>query len=144
MRQPTDDITIAAIDMVRRTGCLNLEFRQSDPDKPKKGDHRFPIAYLALAYYNTKDGLPQPANVKGKPVYIVGAGPTPTAAILHLLETIVDGGTCIHCSRPTGFEPEDIDTMPLDSLFCWLQYDPETKLFRPGCGGAARAKQENP
>jgi hypothetical protein len=58
----------------------------------------------------------------------------PLRAIFRLLDEVVDGGTCQHCHRPTGFE-ESMDPMPLDKLVCWYQWDPSTKKFQRGCAG---------
>jgi len=63
----------------------------------------------------------------------VGAGLDPTRAALRLCEQVMDGGQCTHCGRPSGFEPDSIDGMPLDELVCWYQFDPELKTFRRAC-----------
>lgn len=136
---PTEDITVAAVDMIRRTGCAHFELRYSEPDEQTEAEkaqneHQFPIIWIATAHY-----------IRGEAnVYLSGAALNPTRACLELLETVVDGGMCTWCKRPTGLEPDSLDDMPMSEMFCWFQYDPETKRFRPGCGGEARAKQENP
>jgi hypothetical protein len=64
------------------------------------------------------------------------AAMTPVAAVFRLCDEVIDGGTCTHCHRPTGFVP-DLDSMPLDNLVCWYQYDPSRAAFRRGCTGIA-------
>jgi hypothetical protein len=102
----------AAIDLIRRTGASEFSFRYSD-DEP-------PVVWMAIAKW-------------GK-TWDIGAGVNPTIALFRLLDQVIDGGQCVHCKRPTGFE-ESVDEMPLDKLVCWYQWDPERKIFRRGCEG---------
>ena len=62
--------------------------------------------------------------------------PPRSSAVFRLCDQVIDGGTCTHCNRPTGFTP-DLDPMPLDDIVCWYQWDPELSEFRRGCAGSA-------
>jgi hypothetical protein len=101
----------ACVDMVRRTGANTVQVRYSDDEQP--------IVWMGVACY--------PRNR-----YEMAAGPTPEQALFRLLERLVDGGQCQHCTKPTGIT-DDFDAMPLTGHVCWYQFDPELKTFRRGC-----------
>ena len=96
----------------RRTGCHQFVIRYCDEDQP--------VVWLALGRWGRS--------------WQVAAALHPVAAVFALCDQVIDGGACTHCHRPTGFAP-DLDTMPLDTLVCWYQYDPELATFRRGCAG---------
>lgn len=108
---PLDDRDLAAIKLIGRTGAKEFTIRFCAEAEP--------IVWMALADY--PDGK-----------HAVAAALTPSSAIMHLCDELVDGGSCMHCNRPTGFTP-DLGTMPMDDFFCWYQWDPELKTFRRGC-----------
>lgn len=119
----------AGLDLLRRTGCSTVEIRYSDDEQP--------VVWMAVAGY-TAAGDPKsgnPARREARTVHEAAAALDPTRAVLRLCEQLVDGGRCAHCHRPTGFEPNTLDTMPADQLVCWYQYDPELQTFRRGCAG---------
>jgi hypothetical protein len=103
---------LAAIDMIRRTGAQQVQVRYSDDEEP--------IVWFVVAGYDFG-------------IFEVDASANPVRAALRLCERLVDGSQCTHCGRPAGFEPDSIKTMPLNTAFCWYQYDPENKIFRRGC-----------
>jgi hypothetical protein len=105
---------LAATDLVRRTGAKQVQIRFHDDEQP--------VLWMAVALY--KDGRSE-----------VAAALNPVRAMLRLCEQLVDGGKCTHCGRPTGLEPDGIETMPLNDVFCWYVFDPELKTFRRGCEG---------
>lgn len=105
---------LAAIDLLRRTGSSTFEIRYSEDNEP--------LVWMAIA------GWVLPKR------YEAAAALMPEDAIFRLCDLVIDGGTCLHCSRPTGFVP-DIDPMPLSDLICWYQYDPELNTFRRSCEG---------
>lgn len=109
--QRDNDMVLACADLVRRTGASAFQIRYSDDEQP--------VVWMAVAEY--------PGQKRE-----VAAGFTPVKAMFRLLEALVDGGQCKHCSRPTGVS-EDFTTMPAGDLVCWYQYDPELKTFRRGC-----------
>lgn len=113
--QTEQDKLIAAIDMIRRTGARSVGIRYQDDEQP--------TVWMVVASY---------ADDRHE----VDASLSPVRAALRLCERLVDGGVCKHCGRPTGLEPDSLETMPLDRAFCWYQYDPELKTFRRGCEGA--------
>lgn len=110
-----DDKLKAALDLIRRTGASGVQIRYSDDEQP--------VVWLGVARYEIDD----------KTLHQVAAALDPVRAVLRLCEALVDGGTCTHCMRPTGLDPDTLDTMPLNQLVCWYQYDPELKTFRRGC-----------
>lgn len=104
------EMLLAATDMIGRTGAESFELRYSEK--------RNPVVWMAIGRWND--------------TYEVGASISPIKATIRLLETVVDGGTCTTCGKPTGIT-EDLEAMPLGSHVCWYQYDPELKAFRRGC-----------
>lgn len=115
----TDDPRLpAAVDMIERTGAHQFVLRWCDEGE-REGE---PVVWLAMARHVRH--------------WSVAAGLTPQAAVFALCDSLVDGGTCTHCQRPTGFAP-DLDAMPLDALVCWYQYDPGAQRFGRSCAGSA-------
>lgn len=104
----------AALDLIGRTGADEFQIRYSDEDEP--------VIWMAYASYKEKGGE-------------VAASLNPVIAVLRLAETLVDGGTCVHCKKPSGLDVDSIDVMPADEFICWYQFDPELKTFRRGCEG---------
>lgn len=105
---------LAALDFTRRTGAIGIQIRYSDDEKPT-------IWFVVAEFSNNR--------------FEVDASLDPVRAALRLCERLCDGGQCTHCGRPTGLEPDQIETMPLNETICWYQYDPELKKFRRGCEG---------
>ena len=118
--QAEQDKLTAAIEFIGRTGARTVSIRYSDDEKP--------VVWFVVAEY---DGS-SPHGAEGAEV---DAALSPVRAALRLCERLADGGQCVHCHRPTGLEPDHIDTMPMPELVCWWQYDPELKKFRRGCEG---------
>lgn len=106
------DRLTAAFAMVQRTGATSAELRYQDDESP--------TVWIGIASF------PEDCHE-------VAAALDPLRAMLRLCERLIDGGICKHCSRPTGFEPDEISTMPLNQQVCWYQWDPEMKTFRRGC-----------
>ena len=71
-------------------------------------------------------------SARGK-IYEVDASLDPERAVLRLAERLIDGGICVHCQRPAGLDPDSLDSMPMNKMICWYQYDPGTKRFVRGC-----------
>jgi hypothetical protein len=105
---------VAAIEYVRRTGSKSFQLRYQDDEQP--------VVWMAVATYS--DGRCE-----------VAAALNPLRAVLRLCEALGDGATCTHCGRASGFEPDSLESMPMDSLVCWYQWDPELGKFRRGCEG---------
>jgi hypothetical protein len=115
----------AALDMIGRTGVRSIQIRFQDDEEP--------TVWIAVAEYGV-DEDDKPIKTGGRTVYKIAAALHPFTAVLNLLENAIDGGQCIHCMRPAGVTAE-FDQMPMDTMICWYQYDPELKVFRRGCGG---------
>lgn len=109
--EPDDPRFIAAVDLLRRTGLQQFQIRYCAEEKP--------VVWIAAGLW------------KGNH-WEAGGGMNPTIAVFHLAEAAIDGGHCRHCHRPTGFEPS-AESMPLNNLVCWYQYDPSTQKFARGC-----------
>lgn len=101
----------AAVDLIGRTGAQQFQVRYCEEGKP-------PVVWIAAAQW-------------GEHWEAAGAM-NPLHALFRLLDSVIDGGQCQHCRRPTGFEPS-ADPMPLDKVVCWYQFDPSTKRFARGC-----------
>lgn len=110
----------AGVDLLGRTGIREFEIRYcgggDDAEQP-------PIAWVAVAVYRL-------GQVE------CAAAMDPEAAVLRLCERVIDGGTCAHCHRPTGFDA-DVDDTINEALtagsVCWYMFDPELATFRRGC-----------
>jgi hypothetical protein len=103
----------AGIALIGRTGAQVFQLRYSDDEEP--------TIWMAVSQHGDH--------------YETAAAMDPVRAVLRLAEALIDGGTCTHCGRPAGLEPDHSEDMPLDNLFCWYQYDPELKTYRRGCEG---------
>jgi hypothetical protein len=112
MPKAVEERFLAGVKMVERTGSSQFQLRWSDDEEP--------TVWFAVAIYPDKR-------------WDTAAGHNPFVAVARLLETLIDGGTCKHCGRPTGLDPTSLETMPMNKLICWYQYDPELKTFRRGC-----------
>lgn len=104
---------LATIDLIRRTGATEFQIRYHDDEQP--------VVWMAVA--GTKDG------------WEVDAALNPLKAVWRLVERLVDGGMCRHCSRPAGVSDNWESGMPLSDVICWYIYDPELKTFRRSCEG---------
>lgn len=109
-----EDLLIACANMLPRLGAKSIESRYSEPEH-----NGAPVVWLAIAEL-----------AGGR--FETGAALDPARAAFRLLEHLVDGGVCTHCSRPTGIT-EDFAAQLVPELVCWYQFDPELKTFRRGC-----------
>jgi len=109
-RTENDDLMVAAVDLLGRTGAGEFQVRYCEEEQP--------VIWMAAGRW-------------GKNWQAAGAL-SPLTAVFRLLDEVIDGGMCKHCGRPAGFEPS-IDPMPLNDMVCWYQYDPGTKKFVRGC-----------
>lgn len=128
----TDDPTfdrrfVAAIDMLRRTGATEVQYRYSDDEEPT-------LWMVAVAHHLNAERRPvAPTDPTSQGVHWdCAGGMSPYRAAFRLLEVMLDGGTCAHCGRTTGVT-EHFDPMPGSELVCWTQYDPELNKFRRSC-----------
>lgn len=125
--QEVKDHLAACVDLIGRTGAQDFQIRYCDEEQP--------IVWIAVAGYrrpgDSKSG--NPAKRAEQIRYEVGGAMTPEGAAFRLVETLVDGGTCQHCRRPTGVDENWAGGQLLDQLVCWYVYDPELKKFRRGC-----------
>lgn len=116
----------AGITMLRRTGAQSVGFRYQD-------DHE-PTLWLAEAMWlRGPDGVPVAKG--GEEAHECAGALDPLAALMRLLDQVMDGGKCAHCGRPTGVEQDFAADPLLPDHICWYQYDPELKTFRRSCEG---------
>lgn len=103
------------VDLLMRCGALMFQLRYSDDDQP--------VVWMAVAMF-TGDR------------WDVAAGMTPLAAVLRLADQVIDGGTCTHCSRPTGCDHDAAGgDSPFNQLICWYRWNPELRTYRRTCEG---------
>jgi hypothetical protein len=110
---PQDPRFTALIDVLRRAGRNEWQLRYHDDEEP--------TVWLAVGRWPQGDEA--------------GAGMTPYRAALRLAETVMDGGQCAFCEKPTGITDDWKAGMPLADVFCWWKWDPEVGKFRRGCEG---------
>jgi hypothetical protein len=111
---------IAGVDLIRRTGAIDCRIGYSDPDDG------LPVVWYACCTY--LNDISEAAGALD-----------PEKAVLRLCETLVDGGECAHCTRPSVFEEnfEEVGFYDLvtPDTFCVYGWDPELNTFRRGCEG---------
>ncbi len=136
MASEFDDLTgahegklVAAVDMIGRMGGKEFQLRFDDRDL----DGGTPVVWMALARWDRLLGRQVPDDVRWQAT----GGVTPWQAIFRLLESVMDGGTCAHCHKPTAVDerPPDAALMATEEVVCWYRYDPEVKTFRRQCEG---------
>jgi hypothetical protein len=108
---PDDPRYVAAVDLIGRTGAKTFKIGYCDEEAP-------PVIWYVCALYGDH--------------WEVTGGQGPLLALFRMLESLIDGGVCMHCKKPTGFE-ESAEPVPLDNLVCWYQWDPSTKTYARGC-----------
>jgi hypothetical protein len=116
---PKDPRFIAAVDLLHRTGSREFQIRYDEEQNP--------IVWVAVGKWGD--------------VFEAAGGMNPLVAVMRLLETAMDGGTCAYCTRPTGVTDDWRHDMPLAEAVCWWVYDPETKKFRRSCEAEHPEKQ---
>lgn len=122
-KSPVEDPRfIAAVDLVGRTGAKQFQIRWSDDEDP--------MIWMAVAIY--------------RDAHECAAGMDPLKAVLRLADQLVDGGTCAHCRRASGVSDHWESDMPLNDVFCWYVFDPETKKYRRSCEGEAKVGRNEP
>ena len=115
-----DERFIPAVEMVERTGAKGFQIRWCEEEEP--------TVWFAMATYDRE------WRGEHRELHEVAAAMDPVTAVFRLCESLMDGGQCRHCHRPTGFIP-DLKPTLADKLICWYQWDPELKTFRRGCEG---------
>lgn len=108
---PKDPRFVALIEVLGGTGMKEWQLRWHDEEEP--------MVWIAVARWSHGDEA--------------GAALTPYLAALRLAETVMDGGECAYCERPTSITDNWKASMPLADVVCWWAYDPETERFRRGC-----------
>lgn len=104
----------AGIDLLAHTGATEVQIRYSDDEEP--------TVWFAVAIYDGE-------------VWETGAAKDPTKAVMRLCETLIDGGQCVHCHRPSAFEanPAALTEEITGTTLCWYVWNPELAKFRRGC-----------
>jgi hypothetical protein len=106
----------AAVDLIGATGADEVKIWYCDEEKP-------PVIWVCAARWGGR--------------WECAASTHALESVFRLCDQVIDGGQCTHCDRPTGFS-QDVDTMPMDDLVCWYQWDPELSEFRRGCAGSVK------
>jgi len=115
----------AAIELIERVGAREIQLRYDDVQHP--------IVWVCTAAFSIIDG--KPAGRGKINAYQAGGGLDPLEALFALCRMCLDRrGRCVHCDRNTMFD-ENFSPQPLESFYCWYQWDPEIKTFRRGCEG---------
>ena len=112
----------AALDLLGRTGAGEFQIRYCEEEEP--------TVWMAIAHWPERPGLVIEH-------WDVGGGLNPWTAMLRLCESTIDGGTCIHCHKPTGIDDKPVDALDkaTEMIICWYRYDPELNTFRRSCEG---------
>jgi hypothetical protein len=123
---PHDPRMTAGIDLLRRTGMRQFQLRYSDDEQP--------VVWMAVGKWFVDAGG-RPRKSGGTITYESASALDPVRAVLRLCDTMLDGGFCLHCKRPSGVTEHWSSEMPLAELVCWYIYDPELEKFRRSCEG---------
>ena len=127
---PIDSRVLAGLDLLGRSGALSTQIRYSDDPEP--------VVWIVVVEWNLdRRGHPVRQGKPGKSSHEAAAGLTPAVAVMRLLEQAFNGGTCVHCERPSGVSDDWTNTMLLPDLICWYVYDPKLATFRRSCEGDA-------
>jgi hypothetical protein len=119
MPDPLPDITegkfAALIDLLGRTGAEEFQVRYCEEEMP--------IVWIACARWGD--------------IWQAAGALHPYQAMLRLAESIMDGGKCQHCKRPTAVDDKPPDPLLrlTDQAICWYRFDPELGTFRRACEG---------
>jgi hypothetical protein len=113
----------AGIALLRRTGAKQVQVRYSDDEDP--------VIWMIVVAYVMRDGRPVGSGKVN--TWETAAALSPLRAMFRLLDQLIDGGTCTHCGRPTGFMENAGSTGDTDTVICWVMWDPEAKAFTRGC-----------
>ena len=119
---------LAGVKLLERTGMREFQIRYDDDQAP--------VVWVAVGQWFMDRRTRRPRAELGPgaaEIWQAAAAMNGTAAVLRLCDQVLDGGTCTHCGRPTGVESDEPGTMPLDSVICWYQFDPELAVYRRGC-----------
>lgn len=110
------------LDLMRTGGLVQFELRYSDPSED--GDEG-PVVWMAIGDIKTRDGT------EGSKV---AAGFHPVEAVIALTEALLDGGKCVHCERPTAFDPTlDRSQVFNPEVVCWRAWNSDAETFERGC-----------
>lgn len=112
--------------MLGRTGATSFQIRYDDEQDP--------LVWVAVGEWAAKRLPPADPTATGT-VHECAAGMDPLRTVLRLLDQVIDGGTCVHCGKPTGVSDDFANPMPLPDVICWYIFDPELATFRRGCEG---------
>ncbi len=125
-----DPRLVAAIDLLRRTGCVETQVRYDEEQEP--------IVWVVVSKWNRgPDGRPRAvAAADTTEAWEASGAMTPADAAIRLVELVVDGSICAHCGRPAGADTDwAFDWQRLGPGICWYLYDPEVQKFRRSCEG---------
>ena len=108
---------LAVVDLLGRTKAREFQIRYCDEEKP--------IVWIAAARWGE--------------TWQAAGGLTPWTAVFRLAESVMDGGRCTHCDKPTAVDDKPADEFldAINELVCFYRYDPELKTFRRSCEGTA-------
>jgi len=103
----------AGMEVIGRTGAEFTQVRFCDEDEPT----------LWMAYARYPDGGQQ-----------VAAALDLEEAVMRLCAQLINGGSCRHCHRGTGFTPRGLTTAVLDlSDICLTFWDDDAQAFTQAC-----------
>jgi hypothetical protein len=123
-----DDRFLAGVDLLRRSGMHSFQIRYSDDEEP--------VVWLAVGEWKLDArGHPVPEGQHAGTYFDAMAAMNPLGAVLRLCEKAIDGGTCVHCGKPSAVSDDWASEQPLDEYFCYYVFDPELKTFRRSCEG---------
>ena len=108
---------VALVDLLGRTGASEFQIRYCEEEVP--------TIWMAAARWDK--------------IWQAAGAMAPYPAVLRLAQSVMDGGHCRHCDRPSGVDDEPLDdlTSATSAIICWYRFDPEMSTFRRSCEGAA-------
>ena len=92
---------VALVKMLGRTGAEEFSIRYCDEEQP--------VAWIASARWGE--------------VWQLSGALSPYHATFRLAESVLDGGHCRHCDRPTAIDDQPADAVlrGTEALICWYR-----------------------
>jgi hypothetical protein len=111
-----DPRLVALTKLIGHTGASGFQLRYDDNEEP--------LVWIAVASYEDDESA--------STIHQVGAGLTPIQAAYRVTESLMDGGQCTHCHRPSAVALDPAEIIG-DEVICWYVYRDARQEFVRDC-----------